>query len=692
MASSKSRTAQRIAELSDEIRRHDRLYYVDDAAVIADAEYDALLAELQALEAEHPELLRDDSPTQRVGGEAVSHLVSVEHRQPMLSLANTYSREEVAEWYRSTLDFLGLRSAKREGAEEEDEEEEEDDGDNPDAALTLTCEPKLDGLAVELVFEEGRFVRAITRGDGRVGDDVTHTARTIRGLPLVLEGDAPKRLEVRGEVIMTRKNFERVNANRREQDEPEFINPRNLASGTLKMLDPKSAAARPLDVICYGLGATEGFEPTSHSEMLAKLEGFGLPTSLAWTGRGDLDSVLDHYDSLLAGRAELPFDVDGAVIKLDDVALQTRLGQRSRSPRWAIAFKFPAQQGTSVVREIEVLTGRTGALTPRAVIEPVYVGGVTIEHVTLHNADEIERLGVKVGDRVLVERAGDVIPKIVAVTEDGGGAPFVMPTSCPVCGTEAESPEDEVVVRCPNPRCPAVIRRRIQHYASRGAVDIEGLGVKLVDQLVTEGHVARLSDLYTLDTETLEGLDRMGETSAANLLAAIERSKTQVLSKFLFGLGIRHVGEHVAEVLARHWRSIDALRTADEEALVDLDEIGPVVAASFTAWLVDEEERRDLDRMLELGVAPTPPAAVSSDGTSPLAGRTFLFTGSLQDMSRREASAIVKAAGGKILSGVSKNLDVLVVGDKPGSKKKKAEELGIEILTEAEFLALLVER
>lgn len=669
MPSSK-RPADRVAELIAEIRRHDTLYYVEDAPVIADAEYDALLAELETLEAEHPELLRDDSPTQRVGGAPVSHLESVEHRQPMLSLANTYSREEVDEWYRSTLEFLGQ-------------------GDEEGASLALTCEPKLDGLAVELVYEDGAFVRAITRGDGRVGDDVTHTARTIRGLPLALDGDAPARLEVRGEVIMTRRNFERVNAARRESDEPEFVNPRNLASGTLKMLDPRGAASRPLDVVIYGLGATEGFDVASHGEALDALAAFGLPTSDRWTARGDLDAVLAHYDDLLARRAELPFDVDGAVIKVDSTALQSRLGQRSRSPRWAIAFKFPAQQGTSVVREIEVLTGRTGALTPRAVIEPVYVGGVTIEHVTLHNADEIARLGVKVGDRVLVERAGDVIPKIVAVTEDGGGAPFEMPTSCPVCGTDVELVEGEVVQRCPNPRCPAVIRRRIQHFASRGAMDVEGLGVKLVDQLVTAGHVERLSDLYALDAETLVELDRMGQTSADNLVRAIHASKTRPLSRFLFGLGIRHVGEHVAEVLAQHWTTIDALRSADEEALVDLDEIGPVVAASLIAWLADADEQADLDRMRELGVEPT--AAAAPSGEAPLAGRTFLFTGSLQELTRREASAKVKAAGGKLLSGVSKNLDVLVVGEKPGSKRKKAEELGITIMTEAEFLELLGE-
>lgn len=676
MARPRKSPEERIAELIDEIRRHDKLYYVDDAPVIADAEYDALLAELEALEAEHPDLRRDDSPTQRVGGEPVPHLEAVAHRMPMLSLANTYSRDEVHEWYRSTLEFLGQAGDEESGVAAAD--------------VALTCEPKLDGLAVELVYEGGHLVRAITRGDGKIGDDVTHTARTIRGLPLVLVGDAPARLDVRGEVIMTRRNFERVNAARREAGEALFVNPRNLASGTLKMLDPRVAASRPLDVVCYGVGASEGFDVDGHGAALDALEAFGLPTSSSLTARGDLDAVLAHHDDLLARRAELPFDVDGSVIKVDSVELQARLGRRSRSPRWAIAYKFPAQQGTSVVRDIEVQTGRTGALTPRAVIEPVYVGGVTIEHVTLHNADEVERLGVKVGDRVLVERAGDVIPKIVAVTEDGGGEPFVMPEHCPVCGTRAERGDEEVVWRCPNPRCPAVLRRRIEHFASRGAMDIEGLGVKLVDQLVSAGLVERLSDVYTLDADALVELERMGETSARNLVEALEASKTRPLSRFLFGLGIRHVGEHVAEVLARHWTTLDALRAADEDALVDLDEIGPVVARSLLAWLDDADEQADIARMIELGVAPTsPPDAGGTD--APLAGRTFLFTGSLSELTRREASAKVKAAGGRILSGVSKNLDVLVVGDKPGSKKTKAEELGVEILTEAEFIALLGE-
>ncbi len=658
----------RIGELIAEIRHHDRLYHERDAAEISDPEYDALLAELQRLEAEHPELVDPDSPTQRVAGAPVPHLVSVEHRRPMLSLANTYSREEVEEWAASTLEFLG-----------------------GDAGLAYTIEPKLDGVAIEAIYERGRLVRAITRGDGRVGDDVTHTARTIRGLPERLVGKAPALLEVRGEVIMTRASFAGVNTRREAAGEELFINPRNLASGTLKMLDPAAAAARPLDVLFYGLGETDGFEAATHQDVLAALEAHGLPTSAWLSVRGDLAHVLAHYDGLLERRDGLPFEVDGAVIKVDDHALQHRLGERSRSPRWAIAFKFPARQGTSVVRRIEVLVGRTGALTPRAVVEPVYVAGVTIEHVTLHNRDEIERLGVKVGDRVLIERAGDVIPKIVGVTKAGSGEPFVMPDTCPACATPVIDDAEEVVVRCPNRACPAVVRRRLSHFASRGALDIEGLGEKLVDQLVTAGLVARLSDLFALEEEQVAALERMGATSARNLMTALRRSRTRPFSRFLYGLGIRHVGAHVAEVIAETWRTLDDLRQADESALVDVSEIGPTVAESILAWLADDSEQADLDRMVALGVAPTA-AATRSESGGVLSGRTFLFTGSLTKFSRREAHEMVKAAGGKLLSGVSKNLDVLVVGEKPGSKLKKAEELGVEVLDEDGFLALLTEQ
>jgi DNA ligase (NAD+) len=546
------------------------------------------------------------------------------------------------------------------------------------------------------------LVRAITRGDGRVGDDVTHTVKTIRTLPhaLTVPGAAPgsasgapavsvpELLEVRGEAIMSRDAFRRVNRARVAAGEEAFINPRNTASGTLKTLDPAVAAARPLHFVSYGLGVTRGLDASGHADATARLSALGLPTAESLARCGSLEEVLAHHDDLLARRDGLPFEVDGSVIKLDDFGLQQRLGERSRSPRWAIALKFPARQGTSVVLEIHVQVGRTGALTPVAVVAPVHVSGVTIEHVTLHNQDEIARLGVKVGDRVLIERAGDVIPKVVAVTESGDGEPWTMPARCPVCETKVQAVEGEVVVRCPNTRCPAVLERRIEHFVSRGAMDIEGMGAKLVHQLVAGGHVRELADLYALDEDTLAGLERMGEQSARNVLAGIEASRTRPLARLLHGLGIRHVGETVAETLAQHWPSLEALRAASEEDLQAVAAIGPAVARSLRAFLDDEDEQRNLADMLARGVSPSAPAAADAEG-GPLAGRTFLITGTLSGMGRREAQERIKVLGGRLLSSVSKKLDVLVAGAKPGSKLKKAQELGVQVLDEAAFLSLL---
>jgi len=707
----------RIDALVEEIRAHDVRYYQEDAPIISDEEYDALLRELRDLEAEHPGLVRDDSPTLRVGGAPVPYLESVAHRRPMLSLENTYDRDEVLEWHEGLADFLGEETIAR---------------------AAFTCEPKFDGVALEVIYEDGAFARAITRGDGRVGDDVTHTVRTIRVLParlgegrgvrigaragapaaITTEGSArgeatagrdaqatraatarrdahaaedsppvPTRLEVRGEVFMTLARFTELNRRRERAGQALFVNPRNTTSGALKALDPAIAERRPLDLVAHGLGETDGFQAAGYHESLERLEALGLPTALDLVVRGTLDDALDHYDAMLARRDELPFEIDGVVIKVDDLALQRRLGTRSRSPRWAIAFKFPARRGTTVVRAIHVNVGRTGALTPTALVEPVHVSGVTIEHVTLHNRDEVARLGVKVGDRVLIERAGDVIPKIVEVVGSGGGEPFVMPDRCPVCDTEVVDDPEEVVVRCPNAACPAVLERRLEHFVSRGAMDVEGVGTKLVEQLVDKGLVTGLSDLYALDAPTLAGLERMGETSAANVVAQIEASKTRPLARLIHGLGIRHVGETVAATLAEHWPTLEALREVTEEDLVGVNEIGPKVARSVLAFLADPRERAQLDRMLALGVAPPPPARPAGGGA--FAGRTVLFTGALERMSRREASERVRAAGGRLLSGVSRNLDVLVVGDKPGSKLKKARELGVEILTEDEFVARL---
>lgn len=655
--------AARVDELRAEIARHDEAYYVRDAPTIADVEYDALMRELQALETAHPDLLTDDSPTQTVGGRPVDALNSVAHTLPMLSLANSYDRDELLEWQQGLLDFLG------------------DEG-----APVLAIEPKLDGVALELVYHAGELVRAVTRGDGKVGDDVVHNVRVMPGVPQRLQTDSPPAvLEVRGEAVMTHANFAALNARREAAGEELFINPRNTASGSLKLLDPRESARRPLDFLAYGLGHTEGLTTTGHRETMELLATWGLPTAGDLAARGDIDTVLAHHDDLLARRAELPFSVDGTVIKVDDFATQKRLGQRSKSPRWAIAFKFPAEQASARVVDIEISVGRTGALTPKAIIEPTFVGGVTVENVTLHNGDEIERLGIRVGSRVLVERAGDVIPKIVAVTEPGDGEPFSMPAACPVCGTDAVRDEDEVVLRCGNRNCPAVLKRRIEHFVARGTLDVDGMGTKLIEQLTDGGLVTSLADLFTLTEEQLAELPRMGEVSARNVVAGLEAAKTRPFARFLYALGIRHVGEHVASVVADRWPTLEALRAADAEALEDVAEIGPIVTASLVEWLADEAEQAQVDRMVELGLAPAAPAPTPT-GEGPLSGRTFLFTGTFEAFSRREATERVKAAGGKLLSGVSKNLHVLVVGAKPGSKLKKAEALGIEVWDEDTFL------
>jgi DNA ligase (NAD+) len=675
-AASSSDPAARVAWLTEEIRRHDRLYYDLDRPEIADPEYDALLRELRDLEAAHPELLAPDSPTQRVRDAAVTGLQQAEHNVPMLSLENTYDDAEVREWAASIAKFLGVEPGE----------------------LVFACEPKLDGVALEVIYERGRLEQAITRGDGKVGDVVTHTVRTIRGLPHGLRATrgagVPVRLEVRGEAVMTRAAFERVNKAREAAGEELFINPRNTASGTLKLLDPALAEARPLTMFCYGLGEAEGLRaaggaaPRGHREAMEALAALGLPTALELSVRGGLDAALAHHAALLARRDELPFEVDGSVIKVDDFALQQRLGLRARSPRWAIACKFPARQGSTVVLDIAVNVGRTGALTPMAVVAPVHVSGVTITSISLFNRDEVARLGIKPGDRVLIERAGDVIPHVVAVTHAGPGEPWRMPDKCPVCGTPARAVEGEAVVRCPNARCPGVLKRRIEHFVSRGAMDIEGVGEKLIGQLVDGGLVKRLADLYALDEATLAGLERMGEISARAVMAGVEASRTRPLARLIHGLGILHVGETVADKLADHFGTLEALRAATPEQMQGLAGIGPAVAASVRAFLDDEDERENLDLMLERGVKPA--AAARREG-GPLSGQTFLFTGTLEKLSRREAQERVKALGGTLLSGVSKGLSVLVVGEKPGSKLKKAQELGVKVMTEEEFLRLVSE-
>ncbi len=670
MAKKKSdRSRAEYDALKAEILEHDRRYYVLDDPVLSDAAYDRLMSRLLEIEAAHPDWVDATSPSQRVGAAPLAGLESYTHRTPMLSLQNTYEASEVGEWHGQLLNYL----------------------ETDDLESAFTCEPKLDGLAVEVIYENGILARGATRGDGRTGEDVTENIRTIRSVPLALKtARPPALLEVRGEVVIGRDAFRALNRQKAGRGEEPFANPRNLAAGSLKQLDPKVTASRPLDVYFYGVGATRGISFERHSQFIDVLPEIGLKTLKSHALTGTLDEALRHYDSILERREQIPFEVDGAVIRVDRLDVCQRLGVRSRSPRWAIAFKFPARQEVTRLLDITIQVGRTGTLTPVALLEPVQVGGVQIARATLHNQEEIERLDARVGDKVLVERAGDVIPHVVKVIKDmrpSGTRAFTMPSRCPVCGTAVVGDPDEVAVRCPDPACAAVLKARIRHFVQRTAADVEGIGGKLIDQLVERKLVRRLADLYALDREMLAGLERMGDKSAENIAAALEKSKTLRLNRFLFALGIRHVGETAAETLAVHYHDLDRLRTASVEDLEGIKEIGAKMAASITAFFADPKAAADVDAILAAGVAPQPlePAAGGA-----LAGKGFLFSGTLS-RPRKEFEAQVKAAGGRILSGVSRNLDYLVVGSKPGSKVKKAQALEIPVLDEDEFVALLQE-
>ncbi|MEW6744042.1 MAG: NAD-dependent DNA ligase LigA [Planctomycetota bacterium] len=661
---------ERVEQLRSEILEHDYRYYVLAQPIISDFEYDRLLRELEQLEQRHPELRSPDSPTQRVGGQVSEGFAPIQHRQPMLSLANAYDRDEVFEWYEQMKNFIKVREF-------------------PSA---LTAEPKLDGVAVEVVYEEGRFVAGSTRGDGLVGEEITANLRTIRSLPLRLRRETRElrsRLEVRGEVVIERAAFEELNRRRLEQGEEPFANPRNLTAGSLKQLDSRITAERPLVFFAHGLGEAPGLDTLPHWQMLAVLEEAGFRTLRHWGARGTLEEALASFERLLAQKDEMPIDMDGVVIKVDDPVIRRRLGIRSRSPRWAIAYKFPARQATTRLIAIDVQVGRTGTLTPVAKLDPVEVAGVTIQHATLHNKEEVERLDVRPGDTVLVERAGDVIPKIVKVIKEKrppGTAAYDFPERCPVCQHPVVQSEGEVAVRCPNVACPAQVKERIRHFVSRSGIDIEGIGDKLIEQLVEQGGVRDFADLYELDRERLIKLERMGEKSAANILAQIGRSKQSTLVRLLFALGIRQVGEHVAEILASHFREIGKIMEASLEELTSIHEIGPAVAANVRSYFDDPSNREIVKRLLAHGICPAAPVARADGG---LAGRSFLFTGTLEAMSRSEAEKLVRERGGRILSGVSKELDFLVCGGKPGSKLKKAQELGIRTVTEKEFLEMM---
>lgn len=666
----KNEIQQRIESLRTQIRIHNTRYYVLDDPEVPDAGYDRLMRELEAMEAAHPEMVTGDSPTQRVGAEPVEAFGTVEHAIPMLSLENTFNEAEVREFDARVKRLLGT---------------EED--------VAYVAEPKFDGLAVEMVFERGRFVVGSTRGDGFVGEDVTRNLRTVRSIPLVLmaEEPIPERVEVRAEVLLGIEAFESLNRRREEEGLPEFANPRNAAAGSLRQLDPRITARRPLDLFCYAVGRVDGRSFERHGEVLDALKQWGLKVNPHVRQCANVEEALAYYADIKAMRETLDYEIDGVVLKVDRFDLQRELGEKSRSPRWAVAYKFPARQETTVIRDIVVQVGRTGALTPVAIMEPVRVAGVEVRRATLHNQEEMDRKDVRIGDTVIVQRAGDVIPEVVRAIPSmrtGRERRFVIPDRCPVCGAEVLKSEDEAVYRCTGLSCPAQLKERVRHFASKGAMDIDGLGDKLVAQLVDRGLVRDVADLYRLSKGDLAGLDRMADKSAQNLLDALEASKARSSARLLFALGIRHVGEHVAEVLMDAFHNIDRLAEASEEDLVAVYEIGPGVAKSVVTFFGQVENRNVIGKLKAAGVRfeSEERQAVSEPH---LNGKTFVFTGALSSFTRGEALEIVKRLGARAASSVSKKTDYVVAGEAAGSKLEKARGLGVAVLSEEAFKELV---
>jgi DNA ligase (NAD+) len=661
----------RAAFLRAEIERHNHAYYVLDAPTIPDAEFDKLFRELQAIEAAYPELHTADSPTQRVGGAPLPEFRQVRHAVPMLSLNNAFSTEEAAAFDRRCREGLGKEP------------------------IDYACEPKYDGLAITLRYEQGVFVQGATRGDGFTGEDVTQNLRTVRNIPLRLAGpDVPPVLEVRGEVLMLRRDFERLNERQRERGEKEFANPRNAAAGSLRQLDPKITARRPLRFFAYGIADASAVSPapTFHSGMMDRLAGWGFPVAQERAVVKGATGLLDFYERIGNARRELPYDIDGVVYKVDRLADQETLGFVSRAPRFAIAHKFPAEEALTTVEAIDVQVGRTGAITPVARLAPVFVGGVTVTNATLHNEDEVRRKDVRIGDTVIVRRAGDVIPEVVSVVPEKRPifAPeFVMPKVCPVCGSAIEKPEDEAIARCTGGLfCPAQRKQALLHFASRRAMDIEGLGERLVDQLIDNAIVKTPADLYKLGILALANLERMAEKSATNLLAAIEKSRQTTLARFILALGIRNVGEATAKDLARHFGSLDSLIAADVDSLQLVPDVGPVVAASIARFFAERHNVEVIEQLRAAGVRweEGMPSLVAS---SAIAGKTFVLTGTLPTLTREDAKELIEARGGKVAGSVSKKTDYVVAGAEAGSKLTKAQDLGVTILDETQLKGLL---
>jgi DNA ligase (NAD+) len=660
--------AERIETLREALHRHNYLYYVENRPEISDAEYDRLLRELRALEEAHPELATPDSPTQAVGGHVAQAFAPVEHKGPMLSLENAVSSDDLREFE------ARLRRAL------------------PTAQFAYVCEPKIDGLGVALLYARGRFARGATRGDGRVGEDITQNLRTIKVIPAALKSELAraKSLEVRGEVFMPREAFARLNASLEEAGQVTFSNPRNAAAGAVRQKDPSVTASRPLDIFLYHVSHREPGEFASHWEALEALKSAGFPVNPRSRRCGDIDAVVAYCQRLETERDELDYEADGVVVKVDSLEQQRRLGATSHHPRWAIAFKFAARQATTRVLDITINVGKTGALTPAASLEPVELAGVTVSNVSLHNEDEVKRKDVRIGDTVLIERAGDVIPYLIQVVTSkrpSGAKPFHMPHKCPACGAPAERPEGEAIWRCTNVACPAQLKERLFHWGSRRAMDIEHLGEMVINQLVDRELVRDFGDLYELDVEQVAGLERMAEKSATNLIEAIRASKGRGLSRVLNGLGVRMIGERAAQLLAARFGTMDRLQNAGVDEINEIPGIGPKIAESVARFFHEERNRKIIRHLREVGLDLTEKGV--SDTPGPLTGKTLVLTGGLRGLTRDEAKDAILRLGGRVTGTVSKKTDYVVVGEDPGSKADDAKRLGVTVLDEAQFLDLV---
>ena len=663
-------TSNKINDLRSELNDHNYRYYVLDDPVISDAEYDRLLRELQSLEDAHPDLIADDSPTQRVGAPPLDGFGNIRHRIPMQSLANAMDTEEILAFHDRLIRRLGKEQA-----------------------IEYIAEPKLDGLAVELVYEKGKFVNGSTRGDGTTGEDITQNLKTIRAIPLALRVEAqavPALLEVRGEVFIRKDDFLKLNIQQEANDKPVFANPRNAAAGSLRQLDSRITATRPLSIFCYQAGMVEGMTFETHSEFLTALQNWGFPVNPEIKILNGIEEAVAFHSDLESRRNTLPYEIDGSVFKVNNYDLQEKLGSRSRSPRWAIAGKFKAQQETTVIENIILSVGRTGAVTPVAKLVPVKVGGVVVSNVTLHNQDEIDRKDIRVGDTVLIQRAGDVIPQVVKIILEkrpANSSPFKMINTCPECDHDIYRPEGEVVARCQNLSCPAQVKRRIEHFVSKNAMDIDGVGEKLIDQLVEKNLVKSVDDLFRLSVDQLSDLERMAEKSADNTISALNNSKSTTFHRFVHALGIRNVGEHVAKVLGKAFGgNIEDFMKTNVEDLEAIVEVGPIVAETIVKFWADENNVNIVNNCFNLGIVLEP---VNNETEQIFAGKTFVFTGSLESITRKEGKEIIESRGGRAAGSVSAKTDYVVAGKNAGSKLMKAEELGISVLIESEFLDLV---